>query len=85
MFKVDSGIEIATSVRRSKYLEFLQGLKAGQSFAKTEDGEPVTDTHIASLRNAAKELGIKLVTRKQEDGGFRVWRQDGRSAKRGAK
>lgn len=83
MFKVESGVEVSTKVRRSKYLEFLQGLKVGQSFAQTEHGAPVSAAHVASLRIAAKELGIKLVTRKQENGGFRVWRQN--STRKGAK
>lgn len=73
MFKVEKGVEIV-SKRRSKYAEFLKSLKPGDSFAKTEDGDPVTASHVASIRLAAKKEGIGIVTRRQEDGSFRVWR-----------
>jgi hypothetical protein len=72
MFKVEKGVSV-TSKRRSEYGLFLQDLKPGDSFSKTEDGKPVTETHVASLRVAARNLGIKLVTRVQDDGNFRVW------------
>ena len=83
MFKVEKGIEVSTQVRRSEYLEFLKGLKQGDSFAQTEKGEKVEEGQVASLRRAAKELGVKIVTRKQPDGGFRVWHCGKATAKKG--
>jgi len=84
MFKVEKGVMV-TSKRRSEYGMFLQTLKSGDSFSKTEDGKPVTNTHVASLRVAARNLGIKLVTRVQEDGNFRVWVGDNAKSKTNGK
>ena len=77
MFKVESNVPVAPHAKRSEYVEFLKELKPGQSFAKTSEGKPVTETHVASLRIAARKLGLGLVTRKQESGGFRVWVAEG--------
>jgi hypothetical protein len=73
MFKIESGVPVQTAVKRSAYAEFLGKMKVGQSCAKTEDGKPITEKHVASLRIAAKAMGRGIITRKQPEGGWRVW------------
>lgn len=55
---------------RVPLVDTLRKLQAGQSF--------VVDTHSgrSNALDTAPRLGIKLTTKRQEDGRFRIWRKE---------
>jgi len=75
---IDSAVASQSRVSSSKYVEALGGLAIS---TKNADGsftgaaiEVEKEGQVLSFREAAKRLGLGLVTRKQSDGKTRVWK-----------
>ena len=75
---IDSAVASQSRVASSKYTEALGGLAIS---TKNADGtfsgaaiEVEKEGQVLSFREAAKKLGVGLVTRKQSDGKTRVWK-----------
>ena len=75
---IDSAVASQNRTSSSKYAEALNGLTVA---TKNEDGtfsgkavEVEKDGQVLAFREAAKKLGVGLVTRKQTDGKIRVWK-----------
>lgn len=66
---IEKGIPVPTT-NYGKNREILKKLEVGDSIYFAEDGARVTNGYY----NVAKRLGIKIVVRKQSDGGCRLWR-----------
>lgn len=69
-FDIQSGVPIPprTVTRSSAVRDALGKMFSG-------DSVKVTKNQAAQFRNHAKKAGVKIATRREPDGSFRVWKQ----------
>lgn len=64
--KIETGIPAPTRRQQDTGVTAaLRSMKVGDSFVHSERG---------SLHQIARQIGLHLATRKQEDGSYRIWR-----------
>lgn len=67
-FKIEKDVPIpVTAGRPAKYLQILNQMIRNDSIA-------VPSNAIGSVRSSARKVGIKIITRKENETTFRVWR-----------
>lgn len=67
-FKIEKDVPIPiTAGRPAKYLQILNQMIRNDSIA-------VPSNAIGSVRSSARKVGIKIITRKENETTFRVWR-----------
>jgi hypothetical protein len=73
MYEIEKGVEMP-SLERAGYKYPLRGLEVGDSFVVPKDKLPKSGSISGCLTPQSQRLGIKIITRKQPDGSYRVWR-----------
>lgn len=72
---IESGVPIPQRYGAGRSRKFpLDQLEIGESFAVPEDEANALRSACTHFKNS--NPGVEFVTRKQEDGGVRVWRVD---------